>query len=290
MKKVLHAIALAAGLLGTSFVCANAASVTAVISSNTISISSVTILLQPHESLSYSLGGVATGTIRIERTETGENWTPISGVSFTGAGLVSQSGTLASGDRSAYYRWKATTMTAGGFVATIADNDDFVSESKNRKGKSTFQLYDETVRIYANENVYGLLLSTLTTSGNSTGKTIQAYLAGSTNAVEGNLMVATHPAVGYGLAVVVAPAVTDLTSFLGIAKAATSTGSLVDVYYSGFVLALTTGTVLPGDTLVSTTSAFGYLTGDSTPTSGAAVGVALSSGTASGGLTKIKLK
>jgi hypothetical protein len=88
----------------------------------------------------------------------------------------------------------------------------------------------------------------------------------------------------------VGTATTDLTNWIGFAKAAASTGAIVDVYYSGVALVRSTGTVNPGDCLVSTTSAAGYVTGDSTPTTGADSATALATGITTGGLVKARLR
>jgi len=78
--------------------------------------------------------------------------------------------------------------------------------------------------------------------------------------------------------------------WIGISEGAVAAGSIGYITVGGYALALTTGTVNRGDTLVSTGTVSGYLGADTTPTTGADVGVALSSGTAAGGLTIIRLR
>jgi len=118
------------------------------------------------------------------------------------------------------------------------------------------------------------------------------YLGGSTAAVPGHLMAASNATLGTGegVTVVVSDNGTDKTDWIGICAVATATGSVVPVYINGFVFALTTGTVAEGNTLVSDASFDGYLKADTTPTTGADVGVALEDGVATGGLTLIRLR
>lgn len=132
--------------------------------------------------------------------------------------------------------------------------------------------------------------STATTSGTSQGDLRTAYLSGDTAAVEGSLLIATTAVAGQGVSVAVSLASNDQTNWVGTAAAATSTGSVVNYYSDGWVLARTTGTVVAGDVLVSSAGARGYLGVDVTPTTGADVGVALGGGVAAGGLVKIQLR
>lgn len=128
------------------------------------------------------------------------------------------------------------------------------------------------------------------TSGNSQGIKIPVIIDDASAAVlEGSVLVVMAPTADGKTRVTLGGASNDLTTVGGIAASAGAAGATIDMYISGFVVALTTGTVNPGNTLVTTTNAAGYLTGDSTPTTGADVGVALSTGTASGGLTRILL-
>lgn len=136
----------------------------------------------------------------------------------------------------------------------------------------------------------GTAPSTTTTSGNSYGTLVYAYLGGSSDALEGSVLAATSTVVsGSGITVCVQPATQDLTSAIGIAAAAASTGSVVGMYINGYVLARTTGTVAVGNTLVPSNAAIGYLAADTTPTTGADMAVALSAGVTTGGLTRVLL-
>jgi hypothetical protein len=93
----------------------------------------------------------------------------------------------------------------------------------------------------------------------------------------------------------VMPAATGSTAVIGIADAAASSGSVVNVDYSGVVVALTTGAVTVGDLLVSTASlstlTYGYLATNNSAAAGAIVGTALATQPASySGLTRVLLK
>lgn len=119
--------------------------------------------------------------------------------------------------------------------------------------------------------------STATVSGGSIGDLQTVYLSGDTAAVEGSLIIATTTVGGEGVSGAVSLASTDQTNWIGFAAAAASTGSVVQVYMAGsFAFGLTTGTVAPGDVVVSSVAQAGtrgYLGVDNTPTTGADVGV-----------------
>jgi len=135
-------------------------------------------------------------------------------------------------------------------------------------------------------------ISTATTSGTSRGTIVYVYLKGTQAAIEGSLLVSTTPAsTNNGVTVAVCNIAADKTGWLGIASAAASTGSIVGMYTDGFVLALATGAITAGGTLVNSTVSRGYLMTDITPTTGADVGVAMSArATTAGGLILIKLR
>lgn len=104
---------------------------------------------------------------------------------------------------------------------------------------------------------------------------------------QGDLIVLDPDCAGCGK---IGGATNDLTTFLGIAYEATAAGAVGYVITEGYAVAKTTGTVNRGDTLVTTTAAAGRLTGDSTPTTGADVAVAVSSGVAAGGTAVVYVK
>lgn len=139
--------------------------------------------------------------------------------------------------------------------------------------------------------VSGVAVSSLTTSGTSVGDMYPVLLMGTVPAVEGSVLVANAP-IGAYTTVTVGGATSNLTTVVGIAAAAASTGSVVNMYTHGFVLALTSGTVVGGTVLASTTAAAGYLFPIDTPGSAIAnapVAVSLSTGTTAGGLSRVLL-
>lgn len=144
-----------------------------------------------------------------------------------------------------------------------------------------FNLYDGDIRLGGKGN------QPSTTAGEYPGFKVQIKNCGSTAWVQGTLVTVNDGAAGCGQT---SPATTDLTDWIGISEGAVAAGSVGYVTVGGYALALTTGTVNRGDALVSTGTVAGYLGADTTPTTGADVGVALSSGPAAGGLTIIRLR
>ena len=126
----------------------------------------------------------------------------------------------------------------------------------------------------------------------SQGTEFTAFLAsGSVSypAVQGSVLVATTTQNNL-ITVLVSSNTTGATTVIGVAVAAASTGTIVNLYSNGFVLALTTGPVNPGDVLVSTAAIAGYLMANNSAAANAQVGIALQTGNSAGGLTRIKLK
>ena len=140
-------------------------------------------------------------------------------------------------------------------------------------------------------NVNGYTLSTTTVSAGIACNYEYMYLSGTVSAKVGSALVAAAPLNSSSLATVtVAGATNDLTTLVGVSLVAASTGTWIPVATNGFVLALTTGTVNPGAVVVSTVAAAGYLSTNSNSVWGADFGLALSTGTAGGGLTLIKIR
>lgn len=135
-------------------------------------------------------------------------------------------------------------------------------------------------------------ITTTSTSGSSQGDIYTAFLASSTGsalsiaALEGSVICSTPSQQGNLVTVIVCPAVSNIGSVVGVSAVAVSTGNTINVYDTGWVLALTTGSVNAGDVLSSSSLSSGYL---QISGSTAAVAVALSSGNVNGGLTKVKL-
>lgn len=271
---------------------AQAASVTKSISSTTFSgglAASDPLLVQPRESFNYSLTGGATGTIHLEQSVDGQNYTVIfSSVNNSATG--SRTGTEFAGERQTWFRFRASTMTgAGTFVVTLTDNDDFVAELRNNKKIPIIQFWDDTIRFLNNKGIiWNDVIPSTATDSRSVGGAVTVYLTGSTAALEGSVLVATTPVAGQGASVIVAPATNALGSVVGIASEAKAVSNQIVMYTSGLVLGLTTGTVVPGDMLGTADYSAGYL--KVVLASNTVVGVAMANGTAAGGKTKIKLR
>lgn len=290
MKKILSIAVLL--FLGVAVKC-SAASLSSTISSTSFVsgfAASDVLLLNPNESMTYSLTGGATGTIVLEKSVDGYNYNVIfSSVNNNPTGT--RTGVEYSYDRTTFYRWRASTMAGlGSFVVTLDDNDDYVGQIQNNKRLPVLQWWDDTIRYLNNKGIFtsDVIPSTFTTSGNSFGNIVPVYLTGSIAAVEGSVLVATTPVAGKGVSVVVAPALSNLGSPIGVARKASAVGNSIEMYTSGFVLARTTGTVNPGDPLVTSSLSAGYLATLSA-SSTTVVGVSLATGNSAGGLTKIKL-
>lgn len=143
----------------------------------------------------------------------------------------------------------------------------------------------------------GVSLSTVPVSGNSNGSISPMFLdvgnSTVTAIIEGSALCASTGTSNTNVTVMNCPQIVGYQSFFGIAQAPASTGTVVNTFWDGVVLALTTGTVNPGDPVVVSSQSLGYLeTWSSTLTSGTNTicGIALARGKTSGGLTKIRLR
>jgi hypothetical protein len=186
-------------------------------------------------------------------------------------------------------------------LANASGTDVFTSDASGNVAASGTLAVTGAATFSANQNMAankaivwggGVAISTATTSTYSQGNKAYAYLGGDQPALEGSVLIATTAVNGQGLTAMVAPATLDQTGVIGIAAAATSSGSVVPFYYDGFVLALTTGAINAGDVLVTTATAssYGYLGADTTPTTGADVAVALQTRAANtSGLLKVRI-
>lgn len=151
MKKNIRNLIVAAALGGLSALSAFAATVSVTITSQTLTTPGASLYLNKNESLTYALTGTATGFILLEKSFNASNFAP-TGISVTGSGPVSATGKLYSGSQSTYYRWRASTMTAGAtgtgsFVTSLYDNDDVVQEFKNNKGIPIVIISDDSTAI-----------------------------------------------------------------------------------------------------------------------------------------------
>ena len=91
----------------------------------------------------------------------------------------------------------------------------------------------------------------------------------------GTVMVASNTGTGYCSQ---SPATLDLTNVIGIAAGSIASGAVGNIVISGYGIIKTTGTVSIGDALVSTGTSAGYAGADTTPTTGAKIGVAMKAG------------
>jgi len=201
------------------------------------------------------------------------------------------------GSRSNTVEFKIQEATVGSAADFIPGTDNANSLGTSSLRFDDIQSYDATLSddLTVVDDIYRVSESAVahsTTTGEGTIK--WAYLAGSTDAIVGHLLVFANAALGtsQGVTVTVADAAADLTTWAGVCAVAASTGGVVGVYSCAgdWVIALTTGSVSEGQTLVSDATNDGYLKADATPTTGADVGVALEDGTTAGGSTLIQLR
>lgn len=143
-----------------------------------------------------------------------------------------------------------------------------------------------------------IAISTTNTSQSSQGMIFTGFLdvGGSSVAavVEGSAVCAsTVTNLNNNVTLMACPTVLGDIAFVGVAVTAASTGSVVNVYNAGWVLARTTGTVLPGDGIVVSSQSVGVFEHyTSNQSSAAIIGVALGGATNGAGavLTRISLK
>lgn len=169
MKKISKALIVFITLSGSFCLTAKASTVSATISSATAVRFTDALLLGPHESLTYSLTGTATGQALIEKSNNASNWIPTE-VSVNATGNPSTTGKLYSDSQTSYFRIRVTTITAGtsgSFILTMYDNDDVVQEFKNNKGIPIVVISDDSMAISGG---FTASVATITTI-NSTGGT-----------------------------------------------------------------------------------------------------------------------
>ena len=130
-----------------------------------------------------------------------------------------------------------------------------------------------------------------TSSGGYYGIKVPFTNASGQALTQGHIIVVNSTGTGTGKIV----GVTSTTTILGVCEGTVAAGAVGYATVAGYALVLTTGTVLPGDVIVSSNpfgagAVLGYGGADATPDSGADVGVAMSAGTAAGGLTLIRVR
>lgn len=157
---------------------------------------------------------------------------------------------------------------------------------------------DVTMLGLADVNFGSLTVAQSTTNTTQTGQgnVYTAFLASSTSsalsiaALEGSVICATTTQQGNFITVVVCPAVAANAPWIGVADTATSTGTVINILSAGaWALAQTTGTVNPGDMLMTSSLASGFLQATVTSTNNV-VGIALGVGNSAGGLTKVRIR
>lgn len=157
--------------------------------------------------------------------------------------------------------------TSGGSQVFDLRSDGLVTSVATKRGGSS--------------TISAVTLPTTTTASNFS-QWLPVYNVGSAAAVQGSVLCSSNTGTGY---VQVCPATTGATNVVGVAAEAIATvsnGWMVP-RGGGYAVVKTTGTVNIGDLLVSTSSASGYATGNTAPTSGTDFGTAMSAGTAAGG-------
>lgn len=181
---------------------------------------------------------------------------------------------------------------AGLFAASNEFTDFWTIRGRGSLYNTAIAWIDSTrdLVLYDGDIVLGGLGTTPSVSANYPAIKIPIKNDGATAWAQGTLVTVDDDCEGCGKA---SPASNDATDWIGFSEGTVAVGAVGYVISSGYALALTTGTVNRGDVLVSTAttpSSVGYVAADTTPTTGADVAVALSSGTSSGGLTLVKVR
>jgi len=165
-------------------------------------------------------------------------------------------------------------LTVGGVEKWRINNDG-----------STFQtgysVQEGPARFGDTDTLANITLPT-TTTGNDFSNQLPVYNPTASSIAAGSLLVASGTGSGY---INIAPATADLTSIVGVsvsAISATSMGWMVP-RGGGYAVVLTTGAIAVGDALVSSGTAAGYAGRDTTPTTGADFGTAMTAVTSGPG-------
>jgi len=140
--------------------------------------------------------------------------------------------------------------------------------------------------------------STTNTTQTGQGNVYTAFLASgpasgagtSIASLEGSVICSTTVQQNNQITVVVCPPTFNASTWIGVADAAASTGTVINILTAGaWSLAQTTATVNPGDMLIVSAKSQGFLEATTLSTN-SIVGVALAPGNANGGLTKVRLR
>lgn len=123
-------------------------------------------------------------------------------------------------------------------------------------------------------------------NGDKFGIKVPVYNVGASATAQGTLLCSSNTGTGY----VAACVSSDQKTVFGTADDVIASGGYGYASVAGYALVLTTGTVAIGDVIVSTVASSGYGAANNSPTSGTDLGIAMSAGTAAGGLTLIRLR
>lgn len=189
-------------------------------------------------------------------------------------------------------------------AAQICQSSDFLcfESGPTENLKTPFRIDSAgNVTINANETVTGInTLQSDTIFGASGVATPNTSI---TPSIDLELPILVSTAIAQGMAIIattqnqvgvvngVMSTTSGATSVLGVSDTAASSGTVVNVDFSGLAVALTTGTITVGDLLVSTATWPGYLVTNNSASAGAIVGVSLvTQASTYNGLTRVLLK
>ncbi len=228
MKKIIRNLAVFIAVCGTFCNVVKATTVTATISSTTVNKFTPSLLLRPHESLTYTLTGTATGQATIEKSRNNQEFSP-AGVSVTGAGVLSSTGKLYSDEQTLYFRIRLSTITAGSFVLTMYDNDDVVQEFKNNKGIPIVVISDDSTAISGGFTASIATVTTLYSSGGT-----QASPSLTSPSLSGAISVTAGSTITYS-ATLTSGTITNITTttFSGASFNGTKTDNSTTTYTGG---------------------------------------------------------
>lgn len=195
-------------------------------------------------------------------------------------------------------RWNTTEWKI--YTSNDGTPQDLVPGANNVNAVGTSAIGIST----ANVNMIRFVgaISSTTVSAQTFGLLYTGFLvAGTSAAVEGSVLCSTNQTVGQGITLAVCGSLQGSggtpagnLAYTGVAAAAASTGAAVNFYAYGIVNVLSTGTILPGDLLVTSTMSAGYVqTVTSTAISSNTIGIALANaslGGSGGNLVKVKLR
>ena len=124
------------------------------------------ILLNPNETLFWTLASTSAGMqgeIVLEKSFRNNNWIDTEVSSITQGGIAGSngphvffsSGILQAADRPTYFRWNIISSTGGAFVTTLEDRDDIVQTVSNNKRVAITEVYDDSLYVRGSVRVNG---------------------------------------------------------------------------------------------------------------------------------------